>query len=125
LSGKPGPKASSLIEMYREKERQAASSEGSPGKSAGASSQEHLPQPPTLVVKETAPLAPPPPPQVDLSLSALDFPGMEQLEEEELEGDGEDFVEPPNFEFDQGRDSPFRYIHGALLHNVVEEEEKE
>jgi len=50
---------------------------------------------------------------------------MEQLEGEELEGDREDFVEPPKFEFDQGRDSPFRYIHGALLHNVLEEEEEE
>ena len=34
LSGKPGPKASSLIEMYREKERQAGGGKGSPGKSA-------------------------------------------------------------------------------------------
>ena len=109
--------------MYREKERHAASSKGSPGKSTGTSSQERPPQPPTLVAKETASLSPPPPPQVDLSLSALDSPGMEQLEEEELEGDGEDFVEAPNFEFDQGRDSPFRYIHGAPLHNVLEEEE--
>jgi len=50
---------------------------------------------------------------------------MEQLEEEELEGVGEDFVESPNSDFDHGRDSPFRYIHGAPLHNVVEEEEKE
>jgi len=102
--------------MYREKERQA-SSNGSPGKSAGTSSQELATQPPALVVKETAPLAPPPP-QLDLSLSALDFPGMEQLEDDELEGDGEDYVEPPNFELDQGRDSPFRYIHGAPLHKV-------
>jgi len=31
---------------------------------------------------------------------------MEQLEEEELEGDGEDYVEPPNFESDDGRDKP-------------------
>jgi len=94
--------------MYREKERHAASSKGSPGKSTGTSSQEQPPQPPTLVAKETAPL-PPPPPQLDLSLSALDSPGMEQLEEEELEGDGEDYVELPNLDFDHGRDSPFRH----------------
>ena len=50
---------------------------------------------------------------------------MEQLEEDDLEGDGEDYVEPPNVDFDHGRDSPFRYIHGAPLHNVVEEEEEE
>jgi len=55
LSGKTGPKASSYIEMYREKERQAASSKGSPGKSAGSSSQKQ------------------PPPQLDVSLSALDL----------------------------------------------------
>jgi len=109
--------------MYREKEWQAASSKGSPGKSAGTSSQELPPQPPALVVKETAPLAPPPPPQIDLSLSALDFPWMGQLEEDELEVDGEDFVEPRNFKFDHGRDSPLRYNHGAPLHNVVKEEE--
>jgi len=111
--------------MYREKERRAAGSKGSPGKSAGTSSQEQPPQPPILVAKETAPLAPPPPPQLDLSLSALDFPGMEQLEEEGLEGDGEDYVEPPNLDFDHGRDSPFLYIRGAPLHNMVEEEEEE
>ena len=88
LSGKSRPKASSLIEMYREKERQAASSKGSPGKSAGTPPSQELPtQPPALVVK--------------------------------------DFVEPPNFEFDHGRDNPFRYIHGAPLRNVVEEEEEE
>jgi hypothetical protein len=59
-----------------------------------------------------------------LSLSALDFPG---IVDEELEGDREDYMEPPLFEFDHGRDSPFRYVHGGPLHNVVvvvEEEEE-
>jgi len=111
--------------MYREKERQAASSKGSPGKLVGTSSQKQPPQPAALVAKETALLAPPPPPQLDLSLSALDFPGMEQFKEDGLERHGEDFVEPPNFESGHGRDSPFRYIHCAPLHNVVEEEEEE
>ena len=123
LSGKPGPKASSLIEMYREKERQAASSKGSPGKSAGASSQEQPAQLPAPVEKQSAPVAPLSALQPDLSPSALDFPGMGH--EDELEGDGEDYIEPPNIEFDHGRDSPFRYVHGAPLHNVVEEEEEE
>jgi len=45
--------------------------------------------------------------------------------EDGLEGGGEDYVEPPNFEFDHGRESPHRYIHSAPLHNVVEEEEEE
>jgi hypothetical protein len=109
--------------MYREKERQAATSKGSPGKSAGASSQEQPAQLPAPVAKESAPVAALSALQPDLSLSALDFPGMGH--EDELEGDGEDYVEPPNFESDHGRDSPFRYIHGAPLHNVVEEEEEE
>jgi hypothetical protein len=108
--------------MYREKERQAASSKGSPGKSAGTSSQEQLAQLPAPVAKESAPAAPLPALQPDLPLSALDF--LEMGHEDELEGDGEDYVEPTNFEFDHGRDSPFRSVHGAPLHNVVEEEEE-
>ena len=75
------------------------------------------------MAKESAPLPSPAPPQLDLSLPTLDFPGMEQ--EGELEGFGEDNGEPPNFELDHGRESPYRYIHGAPLHNVVEEEEDE
>jgi hypothetical protein len=75
--------------MYREKERQAASSKGSPGKSAGPSSQERPAQPPAPVAKEPAPVAPPPALQSDLSLSALDFPGMGH--EDDLAGDGEDW----------------------------------
>ena len=42
-----------------------------------------------------------------------------------LEWGGEDYVEPPNFEFGHGRDTPYWYVHGAPLHNVVEEEEEE
>jgi hypothetical protein len=42
--------------------------------------------------------------------------------EDELEEDKEDYVEPPNFEFDHGRGSPFRYVQGAPLHDVVEDE---
>jgi hypothetical protein len=30
----------------------------------------------------------------------------------------------PSFGFEDGRESPYRYVHGALLHNVVEEEEQ-
>ena len=40
--------------------------------------------------------------------------------------DGE-LMEPPSLDLDpQGRSSsPYRYVHGAPLHNVVEEEEEE
>ena len=36
-----------------------------------------------------------------------------------------DILEPPVLDLDQGWNSPFRYVHGAPLHNVVEEEEEE
>jgi hypothetical protein len=136
LSGKPGPKASSLIEMYREKERQASSGSGnSPGKSSSATSivkQQQQPQQQqqsTIVEKESTPLPPPPPapPSSELSFSPTDTPvmgeGGELVPEDEEGGGG--LVEPPNFDFDHGRDSPYRYVHGAPLHNVVEEEEEE
>lgn len=120
LSGKPGPKASSLIEMYREKERQAAS-KGSPGKSAVTASQQE-PQPPAPLAELSLPL-PPAPPLSEPRLSPLDTPVIGLEEELEAEADG--FMAPPNLEFDHGRDSPFRYVHGAPLHNVVEEEEED
>ena len=47
---------------------------------------------------------------------------MEQ--EDGLDGHREDYVDPPHVEFDHGRESPYRYVHGAPLHNVVEEEEE-
>ena len=100
--------------MYCKKKQQATSSKGSLGKSVGTSSQEQLPQPTMLVAKESPPLPSPPPPQLNLSLSTLDFPGMEQLEEDELEGDGEDYVGAPNFKSDDGWDNPFWYIQCAV-----------
>ena len=133
LSGKPGPKASSLIEMYREKERQASGGSGnSPGKSSTATSivtQQQQPQQRlTTVEKESTPLPPPPaPPSSEPSLSPTDTPVMGQGGELEPEGEegGGGFMEPPNFDPDHGRESPYRYVHGAPLHNVVEEEEEE
>jgi hypothetical protein len=131
LSGKPGPKASSLIEMYREKERQASGgSENSPGKSSTATSIVKQQRQPQLSKESTLlPLPPPPPPpSSELSISPVDTPVMGQGQElepdQEVGGDG--VIEPPpNLEFDSGRDSPYRYVHGAPLHNVVEEEEEE
>jgi len=38
--------------------------------------------------------------------------------------DVDELLEPPNIDLDHGRDSPYRYIHGAPLHNVTEEEEE-
>ena len=146
LSGKPGPKASSLIEMYREKERRATS--GSPPSKPSSAAATAPPQPlqrlTTLeATKEEStplpPLPPPPPPPPEPPLPELSLPSpdsstpvMGQEEEEEvlgemLEGEGEnlEYAEPTNFEFDHGRESPYRYVHGAPLHNVVEEEEED
>jgi len=39
--------------------------------------------------------------------------------------DADELLEPPNIDLDNGRDSPYRYIHGAPLHNVTEEEEED
>ena len=133
LSGKPGPKASSLIEMYREKERQASGRGGnSPGKSSTATSivtQQQQPQQPlTTMEKQSTPLPPPPaPPSSELTFSPVDTPvmGQEGELEPEVEEGGEGYMEPPNFDFDHGRESPYRYVHGAPLHNVVEEEEED
>jgi hypothetical protein len=128
LSGKPGPKASSLIEMYREKERQASGGSGSsPGKSSTAIVQQEQPRP-TLAVKESSPLPPPPPPPSEPSLFPASIGQEDDLGAEvEVEGGGagEELIEPPNLQFDSGRESPYRYVHGAPLHNVVEEEEEE
>ena len=130
LSGKPGPKASSLIEMYREKERQASGGKGdSPGKSSAIVQQQQLRT--TAAVKESTPLPPPPPPPSEPSLFPASIGQADELVAEagveaEVEGgDGEELVEPPNLDFDHGRESPYRYVHGAPLHNVVEEEEEE
>ena len=77
LSGKPGPKASSLIEMYREKERQASSGSGnSPGKFFSATSivkQQQHPQQrrSTTVEKGSTHLSPRPLPR---PLNSLSFP---------------------------------------------------
>ncbi|KAH9987661.1 hypothetical protein BJV74DRAFT_978753 [Russula compacta] len=136
LSGKPGPKASSLIEMYREKERQATS-KSSPSKSSAiptaAATQPDPEQQPTTpeATKESMPLPPPPPepPLPELSLPSPDSApvmGQEVVEDVgELEGEILEYAEPTNFELDPGRESPYRYVHGAPLHNVVEEEEED
>jgi hypothetical protein len=112
--------------MYREKERQTAIG-SSPGKSSGSTStsQEQQSQPSGLVGKESTPF-PPPPARSEPSVSPPDTPRMG------VEGglgpagaDGDELMEPPNIDFDDGRDSPYRYIHGAPLLNVAEEEEDE
>ncbi|KAH9059462.1 hypothetical protein EDB83DRAFT_2387941 [Lactarius deliciosus] len=111
LAGKPGPKAGALIELYRERERQAAGSSSngsSPSKVVGSQKAE----------KEEAalPATPEPEAEPELEIDGSLSPEAEVAAE---------LMEPPSLDLDQGRNSPFRYVHGAPLHNVVEEEEED
>ena len=120
LSGKPGPKAGALIEMYRERERQAAG--GAPGKNGAA---RPTSQAQAQAAKESTalPTLPEPElPQVEAELEAMLSPVTDVGV---VVGEGADLVEPPVLDLDPGRSSPYRYVHGAPLHNVVEEEEEE
>lgn len=92
-------KTAALIEMYRERERGGATS-------SIASPVARLPVvPPKSKERDITPSVTPPshtktPPQADK-------------------------LEPPVLEFEPRAESPSRYVHGAPLHNVVEEEEEE
>ncbi|KAI0067395.1 hypothetical protein BV25DRAFT_1819719 [Artomyces pyxidatus] len=107
IETKPG-KTAALIEMYRERERMANTTPVTP------SPPTRTPQrSPALLAKEEAPLPPPPAPSPSPPASLAPEPEA-------------DFMEPPRFDFEaSGRESPYRYVHGAPLHNVVEEEEEE
>jgi len=101
-------KTSSLIEMYREKERAAAQPDPQPARLSPqppASPQPGPPEPirplPLLVSKPGPSDAPPPQPRTP-------SPGA-----------SEDTLA----NFDKSPTGPGRYIHGAPLHNVLEEEE--
>jgi hypothetical protein len=128
LSGKPGAKASSLIEMYREKERQAAGGVGGPAtvspgrRHSSQSAKESIPLPalpdPETVLPEPVIEPASPGPEVDVQVGGVPEVGVEGAE-------GAELTEPPVLDVDQGRSSPWRYVHGAPLHNVVEEEEEE
>ncbi len=133
LAGKPGPKAGALIEMYRQRERQAAGGPGesSPGKISSLSSapqqqqqqqqQKSTTQAQAQAAKESAALPTPPEPELELEPLSLE----REVPESEAEAESAELMEPPNLDIDQGRSSPYRYVHGAPLHNVVEEEEEE
>jgi hypothetical protein len=113
LSGKPGPKAGALIEMYRERERQAGGNSPNRNSSAGAKPTQAQAQ----AAKSSVALPTLPEPE----------PEMEPVSPEPsvVEGVDSELVGPPSLDPDGGRNSPYRYVHGAPLHNVVEEEEED
>ncbi|KAI0034802.1 hypothetical protein K488DRAFT_77022 [Vararia minispora EC-137] len=98
----PG-RTAALIEMY--KQRDAAAAAGPPSPARG------LPRTP----KDRDILPPPPAPASEA-----------EPEPEPADGITPEDLEPPSLEkLTAGRESPYRYVHGAPLHNVTEEEEEE
>ncbi|KAG8215912.1 hypothetical protein J3R82DRAFT_7884 [Butyriboletus roseoflavus] len=110
----PQSKTASLIEMYRERERQSLTSAA-----------------PSKLPVRTSPLPPknvelPPVPPVARTPSPISAPNSDPLEiGDEAESEpGAEYLSADLF-VEPGRSSPGRYIHGAPLHNVLEEEEEE
>ncbi|KAJ7594334.1 hypothetical protein C8J56DRAFT_926494 [Mycena floridula] len=102
-----GSKTASLIAMYREKEQESTKE-----------IKLNLPAP--------APLQPSRLPVRTGSLPPKDKVAPKPIEKEQLTPpETETLVEPSRPVIDAGRASPARYIHGAPLHNVVEEEEED
>jgi len=110
----PQSKTASLIEMYRERERQSLATT-TPSKlpvrvSPLPPNDAHLPTPATTT------RAPSP-----SSVPESDPPEIADEAES-----GADYLSPPDMLFtESSQNSPGRYIHGAPLHNVMEEEEEE
>ncbi|KAK7047632.1 hypothetical protein VNI00_006400 [Paramarasmius palmivorus] len=96
---KPLPsKTAALIEMYREKEKGSSPGSKIPVRTSSVAKPE-LPTPPASSSTASSQPKPPSPPSL---------------------------TEPPKIPLEEsGRASPARYVHGAPLHNVMEEEEEE
>ena len=117
-------KTAALIEMYRERERGTTPAKPSPHTSPVAPlAASRLPVRISSLTKdapepEPAPLIPaltiPPPPKVAPPPAKPSEPELEHLD-----------ADVPRIPFeDPDRSSPGRYVHGAPLHNVLEEEEE-
>jgi len=117
-------KTATLIEMYRERER------GSPLNSAPTSAAapiiiaplapSRLPVRTTSLPKEGAPL--PQPSLLSTSSPKVSSPPKPSLPSPESTTRNDI---PPRIQLEEtGRNSPARYVHGAPLHNVLEEEEE-
>ena len=115
-------KTAALIEMYREKEREREKPPVSP---AGSSVPSKLPiRSSSLTQRDLPPSTEAP--LAHLPAAPVEPSGLEHsTTEHEAERDS-DLEEPLRVPLDEtGRASPGRYIHGAPLHNVLEEEEEE
>ena len=108
--GKVGSKTAALIEMYRERERGAippAPTAAPPAPPAAAAAPSRLP---VRALPVPVPVVSAPAPKVAVASPA---PSVEAT------------LEMPRIPLEEtGRSSPARYVHGAPLHNVIEEEEE-
>ncbi|KAG1748080.1 hypothetical protein EDB19DRAFT_1893817 [Suillus lakei] len=112
-------RTAALIEMYREREKKSSVTTPAPIS--------RLPVRSTLLHPQTKESPLPPVPVVELEPVVV-TPAEDVIEEPvRTEGlQGEEHLQPQNLLYDgNGRDSPARYVHGAPLHNVMEEEEEE
>jgi hypothetical protein len=120
-------KTAALIEMYREKEKESTPAAAKPPVSP-ASPVSPLPsklpvRSSSLPVKTGLPAKPP----IEVSAPSPSPPSSPPPSGLEEEGHEPALVlgEPPRPLEETGRSSPARYIHGAPLHNVLEEEEED
>jgi hypothetical protein len=97
--------------MYREQERQATTGGGSsPNRNSAKPTQAQAQAAKSSVALSTLPEREP-----ELELVSPE-PSV-------VEGVNSELVGPPTLDPDGGRNSLYRCVHGAPLHNVVEEEE--
>ncbi|KAG2113542.1 uncharacterized protein F5147DRAFT_49751 [Suillus discolor] len=112
-------RTAALIEMYREREKKSFTTSPVPVPK--------LPVHSTLLSPQTKESPLPPVPVVELEPVVV-TPAEDVIEEPtHTEGSqGEELLQPLGLLYNgNGRDSPARYVHGAPLHNVMEEEEEE
>ncbi|KAF9234382.1 hypothetical protein BU15DRAFT_52692 [Melanogaster broomeanus] len=107
-------KTAALIEMYREREKQGLPS-SAPSRLPIRSSS----------LQTTKEAALPPFPVANPSLVSAPESDTPEIEDEAFEPEAELLTTPNTLFGESGRNSPGRYVHGAPLHNVLEEEEEE
>jgi hypothetical protein len=112
-------RTAALIEMYREREKKSSTTSPVPIS--------RLPVRSTLPLPQTKESPLPPVPVVELEPVVV-TPAEDVIEEPVRTevSQGEELLQPQNLLYEgNGRESPARYVHGAPLHNVMEEEEEE
>lgn len=126
-----GTKTAALIEMYRERERRATAptAAAAPTTTTSATPAAVAPLPVPSAPAATPAAAPLRPAQRTVSLPAASNVSAGAVVEDvepALAPVDVSLMGPPRVPFEEtGRASPMRYVHGAPLHNVLEEEEEE